>query len=229
MTSFSSKNQCCSFLYAPKSVRLFHICLPVQGPVMVSNRWFISGCCKPTSPCSWLKQGKEVGKHITCLSSSSKCWILDHHITNIRYVALESDLVIAVELNTWRMQNPTKGCVSKHRSGAVTSHLLPSPTEICIDKLRHCQLPLHLWMLRKAWQHKLFLQTNLSKAISKQFLKGTTLSFKTEESEGHISILHFFHALLNNLLFCRTAKKNLPITALEQDWCNWLCGNSSIS
>jgi len=78
-------------------------------------------------------------------------------------------------------------------------------------------------------QLKLLVQTNLSKAISKQSLKGTVLSFKTEESKGHISILPFFHALLNYLLFCQTAKKNLPVTALKQDWYNWLCGNSSIS
>lgn len=236
MTSFSSKNQCCSFLCAAKSITLFHVCLPVRGPVTVSNRWFISGCCKPTSPRSWLKQGKEIGKHnITCFSLSSaesKGWILDRHIMNIRYVALETDSVIAVELTPEGCRTLIKECLSKPRSGAVTSHLLPSPAEMCIDKLMHCQLPLHLWMvplLHRARWLKLFVQTNLSKAISKQSLKGTALSFKTEESKGHISILHFFHALLNYLLFCQTAKKNLPITAPEQDWYNWLCGNSSIS
>lgn len=236
MNGFSSKNQCCSFLYTAKSITLLHVCLPVQGPVTVSNSCFISGCCKPTSPCSWLKQGKEIGKHnITCLSFSSvesKRWILDHRIMNIRYVALETGSVIAVALTPEGCRTLIEGRLSKNRSGAVTSPLLPSPAEICIDKLMRCQLPLRLWTLPlppRARRLQLFVQANLSKAISKQSLKGTALSFKTEESKGHINILHFFHALLNYPLFCQTAKKNLPITAPEQDWYNWLCGNSSIS
>lgn len=178
----------------------------------------------------WLKQGKDAGKHnIICLCLSS---LLDHRITKIRYMALGTDLVVTVELIPEGCRTLIKGCVSKHRSGAVTSHLLPSPAEICIDKLMHCQLPLHLRMvplLHGARRLQLFVQTNLSKAISKQSLKDTALSFKTGESKGHISILHVFHALLNYLLFCQTAKKNLLITAPERDWDNWLCGNSSIS
>lgn len=54
------------------------------------------------------------------------------------------DLVTAVELTPERCSTLIKGCVSKHRSGAVTSHLLPSPAEMSVDKLKHCQLPSHL-------------------------------------------------------------------------------------
>lgn len=58
-------------------------------------------------------------------------------------MAPEMDLVTAVELTPERCSSLIKRCVSKHGSGAVTSHLLPSPAEMSIDKLKLCQLPPH--------------------------------------------------------------------------------------
>lgn len=172
--------------------------------------------------------------HMSLLSSAEEIQVLDPGASHSEHTLRGSwnRFSDSCGTYTWRMQHPDK---KTFKQAGLRSHHISSSQHSWDPCCQAAALPASPASLRVVsflhWARRLkvFAQTNLHKAISRQSLKGTALNFKTQKSKGRVSILHFFHALLHYLLFCQTAKKNLPITSPEQDCYNWLCGNSSTS
>jgi len=122
------------------------------------------------------------------------------------------------------MQNPDKRMLKQAelRNHCSSSFSKPSCSLACQADVFPCLAPVVPFPLRADGSQCLLKPLQRQEYIIPE-------GYSAEPQNWRISILCFFYALLNYLLFCQTAEKNLPIAAPEQNCYNWLCGNSSSS